>query len=1479
MAIGLVEILLKLVGDNSSAKAMLRDSAAEVAAYGAAADAAAAKSDNLGAKTDDLTVKVRESGSAISDLTTRHRALKAGMDATADAVRDGARVVGDAEQGVKDLGKATEDAGGALKDTGKAADDAGKSVKSIDDISKGFADTMGKVESIGNGVGKVLGFLGTTGGAGQKGVAGMTSAMDGATTSFSTFLPLVGQAGHATVLFSMAMPALMVGLVGVGLVLAPLIISIASFTVALTAAIAVMAIGVGGAFAVVGGMTALAAATGNLTKPLQELQKAYKSVADTLGKEVAPLASQVIVWLTGWAPVLLRMGQGIVQVFGQILGPTLHIATLFVNDLLNALTQLGYSFRGVINYVLDSQGKFNGLFQQILGVGTGAINGLLMNLVKLSQWFFNTLPTFEPLIGATFGFIGTVLYDVIKFVGNLGLAFAGIFEGVKDKEDSATTFGGALQQIGLSAKNATKLLDDFGKAFALLKSLIEPAVKVVVDFGKGFISTFLSSYSGGGFEQMLDRLHKDLPPFLKALDGIAKTVGQVAGEITSADLFQVFEQALPTIVQFATILLEKLTPAIKTLGDFFVSHYQIFVAMGIAFVGFKIATGAIDSFNNLAGGIKGTYEAAGKAVDNFNSMKKAVGDAVSKVGEWLGITNEAKDAQEGQTIATEGATAAEGEQAVATEGEAAAQTEADVAMDANPIGLIILAIAALIAIIVLVVTHWKQVHAVITEVWDKLKDFASWVKGELGDAFSELGTKVHNAINDLLGWVKDHWMLLALATGPFLAPIILLIGAIITHWSEIKRAFQKGVDDVWSVLRPWVTFFEQLWSVAFTVVRALVQLFTLGVRNLFQDLVNNIKGVVGPALTWLQDAWHDATSFVWNLLVKFWNDEKQGWQTIFDWLRDLVQAALAWIRQLWTDHLSYVWNFLVDHFFNPVKQGFTDALQFVRQLVSDALMWLQTTFGDRLNYIWNLLSDAFGLWKTGFSEALNDIKNTVSGWVSDIETFFTNLLTNIGTTVGKIASNIGSAIYGGLLSAIQDVDNFIAGINGLLKTVGVQPISYIGNIKKGSDHTVESFATGGILAGGVTNGPFLIGEGMGGGEYVIPTAPQHRSRALGLWADAGDALGAGVHGLGALVGNASGAVSSAASMLGTIGGQCVVFLERILNTHWPVAYAAQMASMVTTHSPVVGDVGVSTIPPYGHAFLVAPGNMALDSNWVAPLTVGLHALSQIPDIAGFFNPGASVDMTGLTSTAGGILGALLSGPENALKSLVGKIPGLAGQIASGVLGSVFNGINGLTASGTSGTAGTNGSTAGAATTAQVLGWIQAAEALTGVGPNWTSGLSTIIHYESGGNPTIDQSGLTGFAQAHGIMQMINSTFAAYALSGHTNIYNPIDNIASAIEYIKARYGTPANTPGLLALSAGGGYHGYGVGGVAMTPQIAALAENGPEMVTPMAGPGSLQQWFQQSIQYLQEMSDYLATIAAPRPATVSSFQARLRHAG
>jgi len=148
----------------------------------------------------------------------------------------------------------------------------------------------------------------------------------------------------------------------------------------------------------------------------------------------------------------------------------------------------------------------------------------------------------------------------------------------------------------------------------------------------------------------------------------------------------------------------------------------------------------------------------------------------------------------------------------------------------------------------------------------------------------------------------------------------------------------------------------------------------------------------------------------------------------------------------------------------------------------------------------------------------------------------------------------------------------------------------------------------------------------------------------------------------------------------------------------------------------------------------------------------------------------------------------------------------------------------------------SGGPPGSMPSGDLAGWIATALSILGKDyGTFAPGLSTLIGFESGGNPNAinltDSNAMAGHP-SKGLTQTIDSTFNAYALPGYGNIYGPVDNIIAGFRYAEATYGD-----GMLASGgrrdSSGGYLGYDRGGLLM-PGFSQVynGHSEPEIITP-----------------------------------------------
>ncbi|MCQ2087884.1 MAG: phage tail tape measure protein [Bacilli bacterium] len=101
-------------------------------------------------------------------------------------------------------------------------------------------------------------------------------------------------------------------------------------------------------------------------------------------------------------------------------------------------------------------------------------------------------------------------------------------------------------------------------------------------------------------------------------------------------------------------------------------------------------------------------------------------------------------------------------------------------MAANPIGILVIAIGALIGVIALLKAHWEEIVAVLQRVWDVIVN-------ALITAFNTVIT----AITEAITWVGNFASQWGLLLGP-IGMVLSVINSIVESFDNIKKAFSDG---------------------------------------------------------------------------------------------------------------------------------------------------------------------------------------------------------------------------------------------------------------------------------------------------------------------------------------------------------------------------------------------------------------------------------------------------------------------------------------------------------------------------------------------------------------------------------------------------------------------------------------------------------------------------------------------------------------
>jgi len=204
---------------------------------------------------------------------------------------------------------------------------------------------------------------------------------------------------------------------------------------------------------------------------------------------------------------------------------------------------------------------------------------------------------------------------------------------------------------------------------------------------------------------------------------------------------------------------------------------------------------------------------------------------------------------------------------VASKAAAAAQWLWNAAMTANPIGLIIVGIAALIAIVVLLVKHWDTVSTAV-------KSAFSWFQ-------------------DLLGKAPD-WLL----------ALIFPIGLVIKHFDKVKAVAISVFGAVKAAIFTAVDWIVAKWSTIKTVL-----LTALGPIGLVIAHFDKIKAMIGLVVGWAMSRWpaiKDILLSPVSFIITGWTVMKDSLVGVFLAVANTATAAFSAVKEAIASALEWI---------------------------------------------------------------------------------------------------------------------------------------------------------------------------------------------------------------------------------------------------------------------------------------------------------------------------------------------------------------------------------------------------------------------------------------------------------------------------------------------------------------------------------------------------------------------------------------------
>ena len=392
-----------------------------------------------------------------------------------------------------------------------------------------------------------------------------------------------------------------------------------------------------------------------------------------------------------------------------------------------------------------------------------------------------------------------------------------------------------------------------------------------------------------------------------------------------------------------------------------------------------------------------------------------------------------------QFVRTGALTTAEAANAAATMGASGAFGIFNAVLSANPIGLIVTAVAALTAGLVWFFTQ--------TETGQKIwSSFVDWIKQAwqgIADFFVGLWSGISEGASTLWDGVVTAWT-------AYIESLKAMWTAVVTFFSDLWVSIQEAASVAWTaittvvmaIIQPFIDGFMNIWN---NISDGLTQIWE-GIKMIFQGAWEFIKSIFLGAILIIIDLVTGNFDQLGVDLSLIWEGIKNGISLIWDGIKtyfsgvvDVIVGYATGVFENFSNVLSTIWEF--------IKTAASMAWEWIKStvtsLISGLVQGAQNIWGSFMNFLSSLWESIKSAAVNGWNALKSGVISIINGLIQGAQNAWNNLkqgVTNVVNSVTNIFKGLaninlweaGKAILngflGGLKSAWEGVTNFVGGI-------------------------------------------------------------------------------------------------------------------------------------------------------------------------------------------------------------------------------------------------------------------------------------------------------------------------------------------------------------------------------------------------------------------------------------------------------------------
>ena len=328
-------------------------------------------------------------------------------------------------------------------------------------------------------------------------------------------------------------------------------------------------------------------------------------------------------------------------------------------------------------------------------------------------------------------------------------------------------------------------------------------------------------------------------------------------------------------------------------------------------------------------------------------------------------------------------------------------------MLANPIFLIIAAIAALVAAFIYLwnncegfrqfwIDLWENIKAVAVAVWTAISEFftAAW------EAIKLAAETVWNGIRDFFSGLWEEIQLI----------FTTVVTAISTFLSLAWTAIQTTVTTVFTAIS---TFFSTIWNGILTIVTTIVT----AISTFLATAWNTIKTIITTVLTAIQTVFTTVWNAIKTVITTIVNGIKNTISTVWNSIKSTVSSVVNAIKNTVSNVFNSMWNGIkstISGIYNTIVSGFNSAISFITSLPSRAFQWGK----DIIMGIVNGIKSCIGAIGDAVSSVANKIKSFLhfsvpdEGPLTEYESWMPDFMAGLAKGIEKSRGLVEKAVSG-----------------------------------------------------------------------------------------------------------------------------------------------------------------------------------------------------------------------------------------------------------------------------------------------------------------------------------------------------------------------------------------------------------------------------------------------------------------------------------